>query len=107
MDLHWLKINECITYKVYVLIYKCIKGMAPEYLSEVVIKDHGHSLRSTTLNKLPTIRCNTALAHNLAFSSTGSGLWNMLPYDIECSNDLEGFKTKLKPFLFNVSYDLH
>ena len=56
MDLHWLKINECITYKVCVLMYKCIKGMAPEYLSELVIKDHGCSLRSTTLNKLPTIR---------------------------------------------------
>ena len=55
MDLHWLKINEHITYKVCVLMYKCIKGMAPEYLSELVIKDHGHSLRSTTLNKLPTI----------------------------------------------------
>ena len=41
MDLHWLKINECIIYKVCVLMYKCIKGMAPEYLSELVIKDMG------------------------------------------------------------------
>ena len=55
MDLHWLNINECITYKVCVLMYQCIKGMALEYLSELVIKDHGCSLRSTTLNKLPTI----------------------------------------------------
>ena len=90
-------------------MYKCIKGMALEYLSELVIKDHGHSLRSTTLNKIPSIRCNTALAHNSVFSSTGPNLWNMLPYDIKCSNDLdiEVFKTKLKTFLFNVSYDLH
>ena len=107
MDLHWLKINECITYKVCVLMYKCIKGMAPEYLSQLVIKDHGHSLRSTTLNKLPTIRCNTALAQNSAFSSTGPRLWSMLLYDIKCSNDLEVFKTKLKTFLFNISCDLH
>ena len=77
MDLHWLKINKCITYKVCVLMYKCIKGIDPQYLSELVIKDHGHSLRSTTLHKLPIIRCNTALAHKSAFSSTGSRLWNM------------------------------
>ena len=83
MHLHWLKINECITYKVCVLMFKCIKGIAPEYLSEIVIKDHGCSIRSTTLNKLPTIRCNTALAHSSAFSSTGPRLWNMLPYDIK------------------------
>ena len=107
MDLHWLKINKHITYKVCVLMYKCIKGIAPEYLSELVIKDHGHSLRSTTLNKLPTIRCNTALVHNSAFSSTGPRLWKMLIYDIKCSYDLEVFKTKLKTFLFNVLYNLH
>ena len=107
MELHWLKINECIVYKVCVLMYKCIKGSAPQYLSEVVIKDHGHSLRSTTLNNLPTVRCNTAIAHNSAFSSAGPRLWNMLPNDIKSSSDLEVFKTRLKTFLFNVSYDLH
>ena len=107
MELHWLKIKERIVYKVCVLMYKCIKGFAPQYLSEVVIKDHGHSLRSTTLNNLPTVRCNTAIAHNSAFSSTGPRLWNMLPNDIKSSSDLEVFKTRLKTFLFNVSYNLH
>ena len=107
MDLHWLKINKHITYKVCVLMYKCIKGMILEYLSELVIKDHGCSLRSITLNKLPTIRCNTVLAHNSAFSSTGPRLWNMLPYDLKCSNDLKVFKTKLKTFLFSVMCDLY
>ena len=69
-------------------MYKCIKGIAPQYLSELVNKDHGHSLRSTTLNNLPTITCYTAIAHNSAFSSTGPRLWNMLPHGIKCSNDL-------------------
>ena len=78
-------------------MFKCTKGMAPQYLSELVIKDHGHTLRSTTLNNHPTIRCNTAIACNSAFSSTGSRLWNMLPYDIKCSNDFEVFKSRLKP----------
>ena len=107
MELHWLKIKEHIFYKVCVLMYQCIKGLAPQYLSEVVIKDHGHSLRSTTLNNLPTVRCNTTIAHNSAFSSTGPRLWNMLPNDIKSSSDLEVFKTRLKTFLFNVSYDSH
>ena len=107
MDLHWLKINECVTYKVCLLMYKCVKGIALQYLSELVIKDHGHSLRSNTLNKLPIIRCNTALGHNSTFTSTGPRIWNMLPYDIKYSNDLEVFKTKLKTFLFRVLYDLH
>ena len=107
MELHWLKIKECIVYKVCVLMVKCIKGSAPQYLSEVVIKDHRCSLRSATLNNLPTVRCNTAIAHNSAFSSTGPRLWNMLPNDIKSSSDLEVFKTRLKTFLCNVSYDLY
>ena len=105
MELHWLKIKEHIVYKVCVLMYKCIKGLAPQYLFKVVIKDHGCSLWSTTLNNLPTVRCNTAIAHNSAFSSTSPRLWNMLPNDIKSSSDLEAFKTRLKAFLFSVSYD--
>ena len=107
MELHWLKIKEHIVYKVCVLLYKCSKGLVPQYLSKVVIKDHGCSLRSTTLNNLPTVRCNTAIAHNSAFSSTGPRLWNMLPNDIKSSSDLGVFKTRLKTFLFSVSYDSH
>ena len=106
MELHWLNIR---TYSLQslCLMYKCIKGSAPQYWSEVVIKDHGCSLRSANLNNLPTVRCNTAIAHNSAFSSRGPNLWNMLPNDIKNSSDLEVFKTRLKTFLFIVSYDLH
>ena len=107
MELHCLKTKECIVYKVCVLMYKCIKGLAPQYLSEVVIQVHGHNLRSTTLNNLPTVRCNTAIGHNSAFSSTGPSLWNMLPNDIKTSSNLDVFKTRLKTFLFSLSYDSH
>ena len=107
MELHRLKIKEHIVYKVCVLMYKCIKGLAPQYLSEIVIQVHGHNLRSTTLNNLPTVRCNTAIAHNSAFSSTGPRLWNMLPNDIKTSRNLDVFKARLKTFLFSLSYNLH
>ena len=107
MELHWLKIKECIVYKVCVLMYECINGLSPQYLSEIVIQVHGHNLRSTTLNNLLTVRCNTAIAHNSAFSSTGPRLWNMFPNDIKTSSNLDVFKARLKTFLFSLSYDLH
>ena len=65
LELHWFKIKEHIVYKVCVLMYKCIKGLVPQYLSEIVIQVHGNNLRSTTLNNLPTVRCNTAIAQTL------------------------------------------
>ena len=107
VELHWLKIKECIVYKVCVLMYKCIKGLAPQYLSEIVIQDHGCNLRSTTLNNLPAVRCNTVIAHNSTFSSTGPRFGNMLPNDIKTSSTLDVFKARLKTFLFSLSYNLY
>ena len=101
IELHWLRIRERIVYKVCVLMFKCINGLAPQYLWETIIHVHGHNLRSSTFNHLPTVRCNTAIAHNSAFSSTGPRLWNMLPNDIKTSSSLDVFKAKLKTFLFS------
>ena len=102
-DLHWLKVNEHMVYKICTIMYKCIHGQAPEYLQNLVIWPH-HS--SAVNNKLPTIRCNTSMALHSAFSSTGPRLWNKLPQDIINSNNIESFKTKLKTFLFPESYRL-
>ena len=41
MELHWLKIEEWIEYKVSVLVYKCVTKTAPTYLQELVISEHG------------------------------------------------------------------
>ena len=39
-DLHWLKVNEHIIFKVAVLMYKCVTFTAPQYLSDLVMKTH-------------------------------------------------------------------
>ena len=41
MELHWLKIEEQIEYKVAVLVYKCVTKTAPTNLQELVISEHG------------------------------------------------------------------
>ena len=44
MSLHWLRVNERITYKIALLVYKCINGSAPEYVAELVVKNHHRTL---------------------------------------------------------------
>ena len=48
-QLHWLKMQEWITYKVATIMYKCINNIAPAYLLEMVSSQlpHTRSLRST------------------------------------------------------------
>ena len=69
--LHWLKIHYRIQYKVAVLVYKCVHGLAPIYLSELIDTSHNRQVRSASLNKLPVARGNIALVHNSSFTSMG------------------------------------
>ena len=51
--LHWLPLNYCIHLKILLLVYKCLNGLAPTYLSEL---SHYHNssrlLRSSSQNLL-------------------------------------------------------
>ena len=81
------------------LMFKCVKGLAPDYLCELVINNHNRTLRSSTLNLLPVSRHKLSQVHNSSFKSVGPRLWNMLPDDLRTENDLMTFKSKLKTVL--------
>jgi len=34
-ELHWLDVADRVTYKLGVMVYKCLHGQAPDYLSEL------------------------------------------------------------------------
>ena len=46
-SLHWLKVEERITYKIAVLMFKCINGFALKYLQDLVIRNHARTLRTS------------------------------------------------------------
>ena len=53
-DLHWLKIPECIQFKVLVTIYQCVNGLAPSFLIDLLdLNLMRRDLRSDTQGKLP------------------------------------------------------
>ena len=105
-DLHWLKVNEHIIFKVAVFMSKCVTSTAPKYLTDLVIKSHGRPLHSSTNGFLPVSKCNTMLVQNSSFSSMGPKIWNGLPQNIRHATSMEQFKGLLKTFLFKRSYDL-
>ena len=106
-NLHWLKVAERIDFKVAVLVFKCLRGMAPSYLQELITTEHGHTgLRSSTNELLPITRSRIALVHNGSFSSVGPRLWNSLPVAVRTAENTDIFKTKLKTYLFSHSYSI-
>ena len=67
MELHWLKIEEWIEYKVAVLVYKCVTKTALTYLQELVIYEHGRRLHSTNELKLPVSISKLSQVHDSSF----------------------------------------
>ena len=104
-SLHWLRIKDRITYKIAVLMFKCISGSAPKYLQDLVIRNHARTLRSSLLSKLPVIKCNLMQVHKSRFASMGPRIWNSLPYQLRNIDSISDFKGKLKTYLFSISYN--
>ena len=93
INLHWLRIEERIVFKILVTVYKCLHDMAPNELSELITISDVHSL------KLQLVFMNTTHGRR-SFSYIAPRLWNELPYLIRNVQALLCFKSKLKTYLF-------
>ena len=102
-DLHWLPVKNRIIFKILLLTYKALKGIAPSYLSDL-ISGYTPPRRLRTRNKhLLTIpKCRTKTYGERAFSVAGPKLWNSLPETVKNAEGLASFKTKIKSLLFNT-----
>jgi len=104
-DLHWLPIRERIAFKILLITFKSLNGLAPSYIRELLEEyTPGRQLRSVNkcLLKIPSTSLKTY--GDRAFSSSAPKLWNSIPLHIRNSTNLNEFKTKLKTFLFKKAY---
>ena len=102
LKLHWLKVRERIDFKLLLLVYKSLNGLAPSYLSELL---HYNNLSGSRTPSL-TVPALSSVLGNRAFMCHGPKLWNELPIDIKYSETVSIFKKKLKTYLFKKSYNL-
>ena len=108
-SLHWLDVPSRIDFKMGLLAYRSIHGLAPAYLSNLftpVSTTSGRShLRSAASGKLVVPACKTSTFGPRAFAVACPTVWNELPAELRgisannCS--LLTFRKKLKTCLFN------
>ena len=99
--LHWLPVKQRIQFKILLLTYKCMNGIGPKYLSNLLVPlAHKRSLRSSGKGLLRVPRTNQITYGNRAFYKCAPTLWNALPRDIRDCPTLVSFKSKLKTHLF-------
>ena len=104
--LHWLPIRSRIDFKLGLLVYKCLHGIAPPYLTEMfVLKSTVPALSrlcSTARGDLLVPRTKTSTIGSRSFATSGPAIWNSLPDDLRGpSLSLLVFKQRLKSYLFD------
>ena len=106
-DLHWLKVGERIKFKILLLTFKALRGEAPVYLSELLIKpDTSHSLRSLiSPNDLYVPKYNLTFMGLTTFKAAAPRQWNALPEHIKTAESVVSFKKLLKTHLFKQSFN--
>lgn len=106
-NLHWLPISYRIKFKILLLTFKCLYGLAPNYLIDLICikKQSRYSLRSndSLLLELPSIKTRPTLGDR-AFQSAAPYLWNALPSTIRNIKTLDTFKTAVKTHFFNLAF---
>ena len=103
-DLHWLRVQQRIEYKIAVLVYQCLHGLAPAYMSSELqsVKDLPSRQRLRSLSShfllVPTSQLSTV--GDRAFPVAAARVWNTLSRCVISACFLPAFKRRLKTELF-------
>ncbi len=103
--LHWLPTKHRIDFKILLMTYKALNGLAPQYLSELLSHySPSRPLRSQNAGRLIIPRISKSTAGGRSFSYLAPKLWNNLPNTVREADTLCQFKSRLKTHLFNLAY---
>ena len=94
-ELHWLPVKSRIKVKILVLVFKCLRRKAPEYLMNLLVRctELTYNLRSSNIkDRLVIPRTVRQTFTPRSFSVAGPTLWNRLPNCIKNSKSLDLFK---------------
>ncbi|XP_061913857.1 uncharacterized protein LOC133656987 [Entelurus aequoreus] len=103
--LHWLPVHLRCDFKVLLLTYKILHGLAPAYLADCIVPYvPTRNLRSKNSGLLVIPRAKKKSAGYRAFSIRAPVLWNALPVTVRDATSVEAFKSHLKTHLYNLAF---
>lgn len=104
-QLHWLPVNQRITYKLCLLMHLVHVKHCPDYLNNLVHLTADSATRPGLRSASRLSYRKPALASKFserAFSYAGPAAWNSLPDHIQSITNTASFKRQLKTFLFSA-----
>lgn len=101
ISLHWLPVKQRIDFKILLIVFKAINGVAPPYIKDMLAEYTPDRI----LRSLLTIpRIHSRSAHG-AFSHYGPILWNSLPQHLRFITSISTLKRRLKTLLFSQAFN--
>ena len=100
-SLHWLPVVFRIDFKVLLLVYKSLNGLAPSYLHDCLPSYvPGRTLRSSSAGLLEVPKkMSTKRYGEAAFCFYGLTAWNKLPLHLRQAPSVDVFKAQLNRYL--------
>jgi hypothetical protein len=100
-SLGWMNVKQRCNYFRNILMYKCLNNLAPVYLSDNIVLNRDISIRDTRNSSnmsvhVPFIDKKIA---EYKFSYSGPVCWNVLPEEIQNSDNINNFKANLKNYV--------
>ena len=106
--IHWLPVEQRITYRLCLFMHYIHIGQAPKYLSDCVSTVSAASgryrLRSTSSVFCVLPRTRTRFGEH-GFFYSGPAAWNTLPSDLHDITDTRTFRKRLENVLFDRVYN--
>lgn len=98
--------NFRINLEVILLVFKCVNGLGPFYLSDLLLPyQPSRSLKSSNANLLSTPKVRIKMHGEVSFSYYGPQSWNSLPESLRAAETDDAFKKRLKIHLFNQAFN--
>ena len=104
-SLHWLPVAFRIEFKILLLVYKALNGLAPLYLRDCLSRyDPVRTLRSSNAGLLDVPVMKYKKYGETAFCFCGPTAWNKLPLYIKQAASVDIFKAQLKTHLYTLAF---
>ena len=90
-ELKWMKVRQRAEFFKNILMYKCVNGLAPDYLSNGIQSQmitHSYNTRSSTGNSITQSAIRTEFG-KCSFKFSGARSWNDLPCTIKILPNLQ------------------
>ncbi len=96
-ELHILPVSVRIEYKILLTVFKCLHGLAPSYLSELLsVRRCSYNTTAAAKNLLVIPMTHRKIFADRSLSVAGPKQWNVLPDHLRECNCLTVFKRTLK-----------